>query len=97
MIGLADAEKTVVGKKGEIYTRKRLRELAGINPGDEILIEASPGELRIRKVLSLQELLELPRISSGTVEEIERDIEAIADEQESLSAKDLDQMKQQKP
>ncbi len=85
-----------MGKKGEIYTRKRLRDLAGIEPGDEILIEASPGELRIRKILSLQELLELPRISSDTVEEIERDIEETFKEQESLSAKDIDQLKRQK-
>ncbi|MHA2271981.1 MAG: AbrB/MazE/SpoVT family DNA-binding domain-containing protein [Candidatus Hodarchaeales archaeon] len=93
---MSDTEKAIVGKKGEIYTRKRLRDLAGIEPGDEILIEASPGELRIRKILSLQELLELPKISSGTVEEIERDIEETFKGQESLSAKDLDQLKRQK-
>lgn len=93
---MSDTEKAIVGKRGEIYTRKRLRDLAGIEPGDEILIEASPGELRIRKILSLQELLDLPRISSGKVEDIERDIEETFKEQESLSAKDLDPLKRPK-
>ena len=64
-----------VGKKGEILPKKPLRELSGINPGDDILIEAYPGELIIKKIYSMEELLEMPIISEGTAESVEKDIE----------------------
>jgi len=38
-----------VGKKGEIYIPKRGRELANLNPEDEVLIEVRGKELIIRK------------------------------------------------
>jgi bifunctional DNA-binding transcriptional regulator/antitoxin component of YhaV-PrlF toxin-antitoxin module len=38
-------EKVKVGKKGEILPKKPLREISGIRPGDNVLIEAQPGRL----------------------------------------------------
>lgn len=63
-----------MGTKGEILPKKKLRELAGIHPEDDVIIEASPGELRIRRILSVEEVLKLSRISKGTPNEIEKEI-----------------------
>ncbi len=68
-------EKSVVGKKGEILPKKVLRELAGIKPGDEVLIEAFKGELIVKKIYSIEEALSMPIISKGTPESVEKDIE----------------------
>lgn len=68
-------DKVKVGKKGEILPKKSLRELSGINPGDDVLIEAHPGELIIKKIYTMEELLDMPIISEGTAESVEKDIE----------------------
>jgi len=68
-------DKTIVGKKGEILPKKLLREMAGINPGDEVLIEAFKGELIIKKIYSIEEALSMPAIDSGTPTSIEKDLE----------------------
>jgi len=78
-------DKTTVGKKGEILPKKPLREIAGIKPGDQILIEAFPGEFIIKKIYSVSEALAMPLIASGTPESIEREIEKEAMMQEKLT------------
>ena len=78
-------DKTIVGKKGEILPKKPLRELAGINPGDEVLIEACKGELIIKKIYSIEEALNMPIIASGTAESIEKDINKESALQEKIT------------
>ncbi len=67
-------DRTVVGKKGEILAKKTLRKISGIKPGDEILIEAHLGQLLIKKIYSIDELLEMSIISEETAEEIAKEI-----------------------
>jgi len=81
-------ETTKVGNKGEILPKKALREIAGIKPGDQVLIEARLGELLIRKIYSVEEALNLPGFSEGTAEEIEKEIEEEAKQQEKLTVND---------
>ncbi|KKN72218.1 hypothetical protein LCGC14_0412720 [marine sediment metagenome] len=78
-------DKTIVGKKGEILPKKKLREVSGIKPGDEVLIEAHQGELIIKKIYSVEEALTMPTIAIGTPETIERDIEEEREMQENLT------------
>ena len=78
-------EKVKVGKKGEILPKKPLREISGIRPGDNVLIEAQPGRLIINKIFTVEELLEMPIISQGTVESVEKDIEEEMKIQEKLT------------
>ena len=78
-------EKVKVGKKGEILPKKPLREISGIRPGDNVLIEAQPGRLIINKIFTVKELLEMPIISQGTVESVEKDIEEEMKIQEKLT------------
>ena len=46
-------------------------ELAGLNPGDKVLIEAFKGELIVRKVYSIDGALEMPKIASKTPKSLE--------------------------
>ena len=78
-------DKVKIGKKGEILPKKPLREIAGIKPGDQVLIEAYPGKLIINKIYSVEEALAMPIIAKGTPESIERDIEEEAKLQEKLT------------
>jgi len=78
-------DKTIVGKKGEILPKKFLREVSGIKPGDEVLIEAHEGQILIKKIYSVDELLEMQIIAEGTAEEIEKEIEEEAKKQQELS------------
>ena len=77
--------KTIVGKKGEILPKKPLRELAGINPGDEVWIEAFKGELIIRKIYSIEDALAMPVIATGTAKSIEKDIDEERELQEKIT------------
>ena len=78
-------DKTIVGKKGEILPKKPLREISGINPGDEVIIEAHQGELIIKKIFSVEEALAMPSISFGTTETIEAEIKEEREYQEKLT------------
>jgi len=78
-------DKATIGKKGEILPKKSLREVAGIKPGDKVIIEAYPGKLIINKIYSVEELLEMPIISKGTPEEIKKEIEKVAQLQEKIT------------
>lgn len=78
-------DKIIVGKKGEILPKKPLRDAAGIKPGDEVLIEAHQGKLIIRKIFSVEEALNMPIITTGTPEGIEREIGEEREIQEKLT------------
>ena len=65
-------DEITVGTKGEILPKKKMREAAGIHPGDRVTISISPGQIHIRKILTVDEALSLPIIKKATVEEFER-------------------------
>ena len=78
-------DKVIIGKKGEILPKKPLRDFAGFKPGDEVLIEAYKGQLIIKKIYSVEEALSMPIITTGTPEDIEKDIEEERKIQETLT------------
>ena len=59
-----------IGKKGEIYIPKRVRELVNLNPGDEVLVEVRGEELIIRKKESVIDVLMEEAVSKVSVEEL---------------------------
>ena len=67
-------EVAQVGKKGEILPKKKLREAAGIFAGDRVLIKASTNEFVIKKVLTVEEALNLEQIDSATPLELKKQI-----------------------
>ncbi len=78
-------DETVVGKRGEILMKKNVRSTAGIQPGDKIYIEASDGQILIRKVYSIDEIFSRPPIATGTPESIEKELDEEGQRQEELS------------
>ncbi|MFQ6126374.1 MAG: AbrB/MazE/SpoVT family DNA-binding domain-containing protein [Candidatus Heimdallarchaeota archaeon] len=78
-----------IGSKGEIYPPKEIRDVLNWNPGDKILLEIVSGELRIRKIPRLEELLHKPMFTKKTVEAVEKVIDAERKDQEQMSLKDL--------
>ncbi len=67
---------TTVGQNGEILPKARLRRIAGIKPGDKVIIQASFGELIIRKILTIEESLALPKFAKYSSEGAEAAINA---------------------
>ncbi|MHA1264640.1 MAG: hypothetical protein ACTSRS_05315 [Candidatus Helarchaeota archaeon] len=65
--------------------KKPLRDVAGIRPGDEVLIEAQQGELIIKKIYSVDEALAMPTIAEGTPESIGKDIAKELELQEQIT------------
>lgn len=62
-----------VGKKGEIYIPKKVREAINLKPGDEITIEVRGEELIIKKKRDVFDVLMEDAVSKVTVDEL-RDI-----------------------
>ncbi len=82
-------DEAVIGKKGEILPKKNLRQISGLLPGDKVVIEAYPNKLIVRKLLSVDELFQLPKIATGTPEAIEADLHEENRLQEEMTVKKL--------
>ncbi len=50
-------EKLKIGKKGEIFTTKKIRETLGLHPNIYVLASVTRDKLIIRKIPNLDELL----------------------------------------
>ncbi|MCD6514021.1 MAG: hypothetical protein J7L07_03780 [Candidatus Odinarchaeota archaeon] len=61
-----------VGKKGEIYTSKRIRKIAGLKAPGEVIAIAKEGELIIKTLKSIKEFLSEPPLMKISVEEAEK-------------------------
>lgn len=61
-----------VGKRGEIYTTKLVRERVGLVLGGEVEALVGKGVLRIRPVVTVEKVLRKPKLVRITVEELER-------------------------
>lgn len=64
-----------VGPKGQVVIPKRIRDSLGIEPGERVRVEEDDGEVRVRKLASVDELRGLlPRaeVGPGDLEEEHR-------------------------
>lgn len=69
-----------VGPKGQVVLPKRVRDVLGIRPGDEVVVEEVAGEARIRRVdgaARMRGMLgaarSLQRLEEEHLRELERD------------------------
>jgi len=85
---MINMDEVIVGKKGEIFPKKKIRNIAGISPGDRVLISASSNQMIIKKILSIDEIFELPIIATGTPSEIESELEEEGNNQRERSVND---------
>ncbi|MHA1973667.1 MAG: AbrB/MazE/SpoVT family DNA-binding domain-containing protein [Candidatus Hodarchaeales archaeon] len=61
-----------VGRKGELYPPKELRETLGLHPNTKIRFYASPkGQLIIEKIITAEDLLKMAPIAKIATEKIE--------------------------
>ena len=60
-----------VGPKGELFPPKRVREEAGLKPGDRVVYRADPGRIEIVKIPGLREAYSRRKIAKITLEEFE--------------------------
>ncbi len=82
---MINMDEAIVGKKGEIIPKKKIRNIVGILPGDRVLVCASSNQLIIKKILSIDEIFELPIIATGTPSEIESELEEEGNNQRERS------------
>ncbi len=60
-----------VGKKGELFPPKKVRQEAGLGPGDQVVFKAQRGRIEVRKVPSLHEAFSQRKTAKMTVKEFE--------------------------
>lgn len=61
-----------VGKKGEIYTKKKLREKVGLEPGGRLYATILGGKIILEVLPSLDEVLKEEKVTRLTPEEAEK-------------------------
>ncbi|HDD64152.1 MAG: hypothetical protein DRJ32_02485 [Thermoprotei archaeon] len=61
-----------VGKKGEIYTSKEIRNLVGIKPSGYVIAKISEGKLIIEPLERAEDIIKKPKKIQLTVEEFEK-------------------------
>ena len=61
-----------VGRKGELFPPKAIRQQAGLKAGDEVIFEARKGAIHVEKVLTLKEAFARKKFAKMTFEEFEK-------------------------
>lgn len=82
-------DETIIGKKGEILPKKNLREVSGMNPGDKVMIEAYPNKMVIRKVLTMEEVFNLPILAKVKIDNFKKEIHKLSEIQEEITNQKL--------
>ena len=80
--------KQLLVKREKLFQKKKIRNIVGISPGDRVLISASSNQLIIKKILSIDEIFELPIMAAGTPSIIESELEEEGNIQRERSAND---------
>ena len=73
------AEGTV-GKKGELYPPKEIREALNLSSGQKVIFRVEEGKLIVEPVLSLRDALKMKKFAKTTVERFQKEREEILDE-----------------
>jgi len=70
----------VVGKKGELFPPKRIRELIGLKSGGKVIYRVEQSKLIVEPVPDLVTALKLPKFAKTTVKEFEKERKELAEE-----------------
>jgi AbrB family looped-hinge helix DNA binding protein len=60
-----------VGRKGELFPPKSIRQQAGLKAGDEVIFEAREGTIQVQKVPTLKEAFEHEKFAKVTFKKFE--------------------------
>ena len=69
-----------VGKKGELYTPKKLRVQIGLDPGSEFIAEVKGEKIILRKRKTITNLLEGDAIATVSEKEMKRERDVLEKE-----------------
>ena len=58
-----------VGKGGVIYLPRKIREAAGVKPGNKVLLKVENGDLEIDIIPSLEKVLKMGPIAEISIDE----------------------------
>ncbi len=61
-----------VGQKGELFPPKKVREEAGMKPGDQVVYKANRGRIEVVKIPGLREAFSRRKTAKISFEEFEK-------------------------
>jgi len=67
------AVKGIVGKKGELFPPKRIRETLGLNGGSEVVYRVENSRLIVELVPDILDAIKMPEYGKTTVKAFERE------------------------
>ncbi|MHC1610592.1 MAG: AbrB/MazE/SpoVT family DNA-binding domain-containing protein [Candidatus Methanospirareceae archaeon] len=72
--------KGIVGKKGELFPPKEIRDMLGLKSGSEVVYRVEKSRLIIEPVPDILTAIKMPKFAKTTVKEFEKDRKEIAEE-----------------
>ncbi len=70
----------IVGKKGELFPPKELRERIGLKSGGKVIYRVEQSKLIVEPVPDLLTAMKLPKFAKTTVKEFEKERKELAEE-----------------
>ena len=72
--------KGIVGKKGELFPPKDIRELVGLKSGGKVIYRVEESKLIVEPVLDLLTGMKLPKFAKTTVKDFEKERKQLAED-----------------
>jgi AbrB family looped-hinge helix DNA binding protein len=72
--------KGIVGKKGELFPPKEIRDMIGLKSGSEVIYRVEKSRLIIEPVPDILTAIKMPKFAKTTVKEFEKERKEIAGE-----------------
>jgi bifunctional DNA-binding transcriptional regulator/antitoxin component of YhaV-PrlF toxin-antitoxin module len=72
--------KGIVGKKGELFPPKEIRELIGLKRGGKVIYQVQNSKLIVEPVSDIVTAIKMPKFAKTTVKEFEKERKKLAEE-----------------
>lgn len=72
--------KGIVGKKGELFPPKEIRDILGLRSGSEVVYRVEKSRLVIEPVPDILTAIKMPKFARTTVKEFEEERRELAEE-----------------
>jgi bifunctional DNA-binding transcriptional regulator/antitoxin component of YhaV-PrlF toxin-antitoxin module len=72
--------KGIVGKKGELFPPKKIREMIGLKSGGKVIYQVQNSKLIVEPVPDLVTAIKMPKFAKTTVKEFEEERKKLAED-----------------
>ena len=72
--------KGIVGKKGELFPPKEIRDMIGLKSGGKVIYRVEKSELIVEPVSDILTAIKMPKFAKTTVKEFEKERKELAEE-----------------